>query len=156
MPDSPISGLPSATPVVTDELELNDVSDTTASPEGTSAKTTVGDLLAVGDTIDNVLTDSTAARTLAPTDNGKHIRFTSATDITVTVNKQATTAWAGKVEFVFEQAGAGQILPTAEDGAVTINCSASFLKKSAEQGSVLFLKRVATDVWLLTGEREAA
>jgi hypothetical protein len=52
---------------------------------------------------------------------------------------------------MFEQAGAGQITFAGGSG-VTINSSETL--KSQKQYSVLGVKRVASDTWTLTGDRE--
>lgn len=98
-----------------------------------------------------VVTESTASRLLALTDAGKEIRCTFATAITVTVPPQVDVAWADYTEIIVVQAGSGQITFVPGSG-VTINSSETL--KSLKQYSYLALKRVALNVWDLTGERQ--
>lgn len=95
----------------------------------------------------------TSGRTLVAGDHLNYIRNTSATAVTYTVPPQSSVSWVDNAEIVFEQAGAGQITIAAGSG-VTINSSESL--KSGQQYAVIGLKRVASDVWTLTGERELA
>ena len=95
----------------------------------------------------------TSGRTLVAGDHLNYIRNTSATAVTYTVPPQSSVSWVDNAEIVFEQAGAGQITIAAGSG-VTINSSETL--KSGQQYAVIGLKRVASDVWTLTGERELA
>lgn len=104
-----------------------------------------------GDAFD-VSTESTG-RTLVAGDHLKYLRSTSATAVTFTVPPQSSVSWVDNAEVVFEQAGAGQITIAAGSG-VTINSSETL--KSGQQYAVIGLKRVASDTWTLTGERELA
>lgn len=92
-----------------------------------------------------------AGRTLVAGDHLKYLRSTSATAVTFTVPPQSSASWVDNAEIVFEQAGVGQITIAAGSG-VTINSSETL--KSSTQYSVIALKRVASDTWTLTGERE--
>lgn len=94
-----------------------------------------------------------AGRTLVAGDHLKYLRSTSATAVTFTVPPQSSVSWVDNAEIVFEQAGAGQITIAAGSG-VTINSSETL--KSGQQYAVIGLKRVASDTWTLTGERELA
>ena len=94
-----------------------------------------------------------AGRTLVAGDHLNYLRSTSATAVTFTVPPQSSVAWVDNAEVVFEQAGAGQITIAAGSG-VTINSSETL--KSGQQYAVIGLKRVASDTWTLTGERELA
>jgi hypothetical protein len=95
----------------------------------------------------------TSGRTLVAGDHLNYIRNTSATAVTYTVPPQSSVAWVDNAEIVFEQAGAGQITIAAGSG-VTINSSETL--NSARQYAVIGLKRIASDVWTLTGERALA
>jgi hypothetical protein len=104
-----------------------------------------------GDAFD-VSTES-SGRTLVAGDHLKYLRSTSATATAFTVPPQSSVSWVDNAEVVFEQAGAGQITISAGTG-VTINSSETL--KSGQQYAVIGLKRVASDTWTLTGERELA
>jgi hypothetical protein len=95
----------------------------------------------------------TSGRALVAGDHLNYIRNTSATAVTYTVPPQSSVSWVDNAEIVFEQAGAGQITIAAGSG-VTINSSETL--KSGQQYAVIGLKRVASDVWTLTGERQLA
>ncbi|GHB63978.1 hypothetical protein [Persicitalea jodogahamensis] len=100
-----------------------------------------------------IITETTAARVLALTDAGREIRCTFAGAVSITVPPASSVAWADHTEIVLVQAGAGQV--TIVPGAgVTINSSETL--KSAKQYAYLGLKRVAANVWDLTGERQIA
>jgi hypothetical protein len=83
-------------------------------------------------------------------DEGKYIRTTASSAVTVTV---PSGKFQPDDEILFEQAGTGQITVVADTG-VTLNNSASNTARSAERFAVLGLKCVATDEFTLTGERE--
>jgi len=97
-----------------------------------------------------VRTQSGTSYTLALTDAGDYIQTTSTTAVTITVPLQSSVAWAADTEIYFEQNNTGQITIAGASG-VTINSSETL--KSFARYSVLALKRVAENVWTLTGER---
>lgn len=91
----------------------------------------------------------TAATTLSSTHANKYIVVNSASAVNITVPASAT--YDAYAEFIFEQYGAGQITIVADTG-VTINSSETL--KSAAQYAVIGLKRVGSNQYTLTGERE--
>jgi hypothetical protein len=97
-----------------------------------------------------VRTQSGTTYTLVLGDAGDYIQTTSTTAVTITVPPQSSVTWAADTEIYFEQNNTGQITIAAGAG-VTINSSETL--KSFARYSVLALKRVASDVWTLTGER---
>ena len=97
-----------------------------------------------------VRTQSGTTYTLVLGDAGDYIQTTSSTAVTITVPTQASVTWAADTEIYFEQNNTGQITFVGASG-VTINSSETL--KSFARYSVLALKRVASDVWTLTGER---
>jgi hypothetical protein len=97
-----------------------------------------------------VRTQSGTTYTLVLGDAGDYIQTTSTTAVTITVPPQSSVTWAADTEIYFEQNNTGQITIAAGSG-VTINSSETL--KSFARYSVLALKRVASDVWTLTGER---
>jgi hypothetical protein len=97
-----------------------------------------------------VRTQSGTSYTLVLGDAGDYIQTTSSTAVTITVPNQVTVTWAADTEIYFEQNNTGQITFVGASG-VTINSSETL--KSFARYSVLALKRVASDVWTLTGER---
>ena len=116
----------------------------------------LGDMLTelyAGPTKMEVVSDTSTARTLALADEQTYIRCDNASAITVTVPPQSDVAWTDGAEIIIEQAGAGQVTVAAGAG-VTIHTSQTLL--SAAQYSVVTLKRVAEDEWVLGGDREAA
>ena len=98
-------------------------------------------------------TQSGTSYTLVLGDAGDYIQTTSTTAVTITVPLQSSVAWAADTEIYFEQNNTGQITIAGASG-VTINSSETL--KSFARYSVLALKRVASDVWTLTGERQTA
>ena len=103
-----------------------------------------------GTSYSTVRTQSGTTYTLALTDAGDYIQTTSTTAVTITVPLQSSVAWVADTEIYFEQNNTGQITIAGASG-VTVNSSETL--KSFARYSVLALKRVASDVWTLTGER---
>jgi len=103
-----------------------------------------------GSSYSAVRTQSGTTYTLVLGDAGDYIQTTSTTAVTITVPPQADVTWAADTEIYFEQNNTGQITIAAGSG-VTINSSETL--KSFARYSVIALKRVASDVWTLTGER---
>lgn len=97
-----------------------------------------------------IVTESTTARTLALSDAFKWIRCTNGSAVTVTVAPQGSVAWAAATEILIEQAGAGQVT-IAPGSGVTLRTSLT--AKTYGQYAILGLKRVASDEWVLFGER---
>ena len=106
-----------------------------------------------GSSYSTVRTQSGTTYTLALTDAGDYIQTTSTTAVTITVPLQSSVAWAADTEIYFEQNNTGQITIAGASG-VTINSSETL--KTAGRYSVIALKRVASDTWTLTGERQLA
>jgi hypothetical protein len=97
-----------------------------------------------------VRTQSGTTYTLVLGDAGDYIQTTSTTAVTITVPTQASVTWAADTEIYFEQNNTGQITFVGASG-VTINSSETL--KTFARYSVVALKRVASDMWTLTGER---
>ena len=98
----------------------------------------------------NVVSDAATSITLDTGDEGRYIRCTASSAVTVTV---PSGKFQADDEIIIEQAGTGQVEIAAGAG-VTINNSSANTKKTAEQFAVIALKCTATDVFTLTGERE--
>jgi hypothetical protein len=103
-----------------------------------------------GASYSTVRTQSGTTYTLVLGDAGDYIQTTSTTAVTITVPNQVTVTWAADTEIYFEQNNTGQITFVGASG-VTINSSETL--KTFARYSVVALKRVASDVWTLTGER---
>ena len=103
-----------------------------------------------GSSYSAVRTQSGTTYTLVLGDAGDYIQTTSTTAVTITVPLQSSVTWAADTEIYFEQNNTGQITLVGASG-VTINSSETL--KSFARYSVIALKRVASDVWTLTGER---
>jgi hypothetical protein len=103
-----------------------------------------------GNSYSTVRTQSGTTYTLVLGDAGDYIQTTSTTAVTITVPPQSSVTWAADTEIYFEQNNTGQITIAAGSG-VTINSSETL--KSFARYSVIALKRVAENVWTLTGER---
>ena len=101
------------------------------------------------------VTDATTARTVtASTDEGKTLKFTSSSPITITIPTAANDAgWAVGDYVEIIQYGSGQIT-VAGDTGVTVNATDS-QKKTRVQFSSLTLIKVAANEWLLTGDTTA-
>jgi hypothetical protein len=92
----------------------------------------------------------TGDTTLSNAHTTKYLVCNSATAIDITVPQ--TASYDQYAEFVFEQRGAGIITVVADTG-VTINSTETL--KSSGQYSVIGLKRTDSNMYTLTGEREA-
>jgi len=103
-----------------------------------------------GSSYSAVRTQSGTTYTLVLGDAGDYIQTTSTTAVTITVPTQASVTWAADTEIYFEQNNTGQITFVGASG-VTINSSETL--KTFARYSVVALKRVAENVWTLTGER---
>ncbi len=103
-----------------------------------------------GSSYSTVRTQSGTSYTLVLGDAGDYIQTTSTTAVTITVPTQATVTWAADTEIYFEQNNTGQITIA---GAVGVTINSSETLKSFARYSVIALKRVAENVWTLTGER---
>jgi hypothetical protein len=97
----------------------------------------------------SVESSSSTAYTLLTADAAKYKRMTATTAITVTVN---TGVFSTGDEVLFEQNNTGQITVAAGSG-VTLRNSAAFQAKSSQRYSVIGLKCVASNEYILTGER---
>jgi hypothetical protein len=93
----------------------------------------------------------TADTTLSSSHTTKYLVCNSATAIDLTV--PASAAYDTYAEFVIEQRGTGSVAVVASPG-VTINSSETLT--TAGRYAVMGLKRTDTNVYTLTGEREAA
>ena len=85
------------------------------------------------------------------TDSLKYIRTTGATNYTFSVRNQSTVSWPSYTEILFEQAGAGQITIAGSSGVI-VNYASSTISKT--QYSVIGLKRLSTDTWIVFGDTE--
>ncbi len=132
----------------TDTLTLAAGSNITITTDDTTDTVTIA--ASVPSVYSSVRTQSGTTYTLALTDAGDYIQTTSSTAVTITVPLQSSVAWAADTEIYFEQNNTGQITIAGASG-VTINSSETL--KSFARYSVLALKRVAENVWTLTGER---
>jgi len=120
---------------------------------GVTYKGTVRDLVKVG--YQSILTDATGSKTLALTDRGQWIRFTSTSAVALTVPLNSVVAFAIGEVINGVQAGAGQVT-IAGSGGVTINKPNLYNAKTRAQGATFCLIKVATDAWDLIGDLEAA
>lgn len=100
----------------------------------------------------DILTDATTAKTLALTDIGRWIRFTSASTVSVTIPLNASVAFPIGTTLNGVQAAAGQINFI---GSATINKPTGYNAKTRAQGASWGLVKVAADTWDLFGDLEA-
>lgn len=87
--------------------------------------------------------------TFALTDDGKYIRFSNASAVTVTIPPNSSVAFAVGTQLDCTQAGAGKVTFAAGSG-VTINSPGSN-KSIAQQWAGVTAIKVDTNVWDLTG-----
>jgi regulation of enolase protein 1 (concanavalin A-like superfamily) len=96
-----------------------------------------------------VETNANSGITLSCSDAGKYIRCTHAVSVDITI--PSGLSCYDYTEYMFEQAGAGQISVTGNAG-VTLNTSSS--AKSRTQYSVITIKKVAADTYTVFGDVE--
>ena len=163
MANSRISSLSSlsATPNTADIIPITDVSDTTGSPQGTTKKITVANLVSAtsagslssydfsGNAIsgfDASINDQTGtAYTLLAGDNGKVVVLNNGSAVTVTV----PSGLGAGFNCSFVQKGAGQVSFSAS--GTTINNRQSHTKINAQYG-VASLVAYADNVFVLAGD----
>lgn len=138
LPNARLSSLPNS---VLDNMANNtfkgNVSGSSAAPSDLTVTQVQGALN------DNIITESTTARTLVLTDAFKYIRTTNASAVTITVPTNASVPFAiGTPIDVFNK-GAG-LVTFAASGGVTIN--AASLSISAQHKAAT-LKKVGTNEW---------
>lgn len=90
--------------------------------------------------------------TLVLTDAGKIVTLSNASAITLTIPTNASVAFPTGAIINLEQLGAGQV--TVGGAGVTIN-SKDGNKKLSGQYSGAYLRKTATDTWLLVGDLTA-
>jgi hypothetical protein len=134
----------------TDTLTLVAGSNITLTTDATTDTITIAASGGGGSSYSAVRTQSGTSYTLVFGDAGDYIQTTSTTAVTITVPLQSSVAWAADTEIYFEQNNTGQITIAGASG-VTINSSETL--KTFARYSVVALKRVAENVWTLTGER---
>lgn len=111
------------------------------------------------DTIDKLGAQITAATqsgtsyTLALADQGKVVELTAATAVALTVPTNASVAFPVGTTIGLLQYGAGQVT-VAGAGGVTLRSSGGRLKTAA-QYSAVWLRKRATDEWVVTGDTAA-
>lgn len=119
---------------------------------GQSITTNGSGTLTLAHPFSQVTTNAGTAITLGLSDAGKYIRCTGATAITVTIPQNVFSVGH---EILLEQNNTAQVTIAAGTG-VTLRNSADFLLKTSERYSIVGLKCVATNEFILTGERELA
>jgi hypothetical protein len=109
--------------------------------------------------VDGTLLQSTndggSSHTFGLDDHNRKRRFTNSGTINVTVPNNSTTAFPIGSLLPFRAVGTGQVVIAGGSG-VTINPRDGFEQKSGGQGAEMFLHKVATDEWDLTGDLEAS
>lgn len=93
----------------------------------------------------------TADTTLTAIDHeGKFIKGNKATDFTLTIDKDADSAWNDDAEMEGVQYGVGQVLFAVETGDLRV--PPGLIAKTVGQYAPWSLKRIGTNEWLLAGQ----
>ncbi len=98
----------------------------------------------------DTVTDSTTARTLALADATKWIRCTNVAGITITLPQDSDVAFVVGTVVTFEQTQTGVVTFVAGAGA-TMNKPSTHDANTNNQWSVVQVKLVATDTWIVFG-----
>ncbi len=93
-----------------------------------------------------------STKMLGLSDELTYRRCSNAGGIVITVPPESSVPWSNDIEIAFEQQTAGTV-EIVEGSGVVVNCTAAYQKKTSEQYAVIWLKKVGTNVWILTGER---
>jgi len=83
-------------------------------------------------------------------DDGFFISYTGSTNSTFTINGEKTTRYLDNTTITIEQASSGQVTLVGGVIAVTINTLGSLTTR--RQGSVITLKRISTNNWVVYGD----
>ena len=102
-----------------------------------------------GVVINNVITDTTAARTLTLSDGQKYIRFTNIGATNITIPLSSTENFEIGTEIEFEQTNTGIITIVGAVGVTLRSFGGAF--NSAGQYGVFGIKKVALNEWVVTG-----
>lgn len=89
---------------------------------------------------------------MSASDVFKHFRVNHLTNTNLWIQPQSSASYAPESEIVIEQMGLGSVSISGSLN-VTINNSATYLRKTYEQYSVIGLKKVSDNVWTLFGDR---
>ena len=100
-----------------------------------------------------VIAESSTARTLLSKDTNKMIRTTNGSATTLTIAPLATGQWGEAAEMRIMQGGAGQVTVAAGSG-VTLRSTPT--AKTRAQYSVISLKRIAENEWVVSGDLAAS
>lgn len=102
-----------------------------------------------------LLSTKTSGFTIALTDSGRTIEVDSATNVAITIPKNATVAFPVGTQLSFIQVGAGSVTFAAADTLVTTILSKNSNKKIAARYSAATLIKKSTDSWYLIGDLTA-
>ena len=87
---------------------------------------------------------------IAAADDGSFIRYAGSSNSTFTIREQRNVVYADNTTISIEQSGTGQVTIVGEAVAVTVTSSSSLT--TSKQGSVITLKRVSSDNWVVYGD----
>ena len=87
---------------------------------------------------------------IAAEDDGSFVRYTGSSNATFTINESRTTQYLDNTTITIEQVSDGQITIVGASVAVTVTSSSSLT--TSKQGSVITLKRVSSDNWVVYGD----
>jgi len=99
---------------------------------------------------DNIITDATTARQLSLVDINKHLRFTTAGAITITIPLDATDDLPKGFGCENEQAGVG-IITYVPEGPVVIHSKDAKLSSNGQYGSS-YVKKIGPNEWRIVGD----
>lgn len=98
----------------------------------------------------DIVVESSTAKTLSGADVGKYIRCTNNSAVVITIAPNSEVSLPIGAEVIIEQAGEGEVSLSAGTG-VTINPSTGLF--TLARYACITLKKVATDEWIIGGER---
>lgn len=87
---------------------------------------------------------------IAAGDDGSFIRYSGSSNSTFTIREQSNVVYVDNTTISIEQTGNGQVTIVGEAVGVTVTSSSSLT--TSKQGSVITLKRVSSDNWVVYGD----
>ena len=87
---------------------------------------------------------------IAAEDDGFFIRYTGSANANFTINESRTTQYLDNTTITIEQVSSGQVTIVGASVVVAVTSSSSLT--TSKQGSVITLKRVSSDNWVVYGD----
>ncbi len=114
----------------------------------------IGSNFALDTSLSGVIIETGTSHSPDVTQANRYIQYTNASDITVTIEPNATEAFVISTVLTFEANNTGDVIVVA-GGGVTVKVPASFALRTFQQYSVISVVKVAINTWTLMGHLAA-